>query len=254
MGGLIMGWPGLAAALFGQISALYLWILGHELLHRHAADGARLVKVHHRLVGPWPNQLSLWLTLVALPGFWLVRLLEVLAYPVLIRLLDFPRYRHSEWINLSRHKVQDLVGHDLVWCLYCDWMTGVWALGTEMLRNVESFWCPIQFPDETKNHSSSIDFPDAANGWIPPDASVAEAAELVDAMYRGGRRSWFGHPDRRIEGVSEPLWKRRLSVCDACDMADCMMKRLEPCERQARAKRIGLVCPEDRWPDPVAPL
>ena len=37
-----------------------------------------------------------------------------------------------------------VIGHALIWCLYCDWMTGVWSLGTEMLRNVESFWYPIR--------------------------------------------------------------------------------------------------------------
>ena len=47
-------------------------------------------------------------------------------------------------------KVEGLVGHDRIWCLYCDWMTGVWSLGTEMLRNVESFWCPLRFSSDAK--------------------------------------------------------------------------------------------------------
>ena len=49
---------------------------------------------------------------------------------------------------------------DLIWCLYCDWMTGVYAFGGEMLRNVESFWCPIRFYDGKKCENCKIDFPD----------------------------------------------------------------------------------------------
>lgn len=70
--------------------------------------------------------------------FWLVRVAEVTIYPLIARLVNFPRYPSSEWARVSRHKFCGLVGHDLIWCLYCDWMTGVWSLGSEMLRNVES--------------------------------------------------------------------------------------------------------------------
>jgi len=211
--GLIWGWLGVAAALAGQVVVLYGWIFAHELMHREAMKGPRLVKVHHRLVGPLRNQLSLMLTVVAVPVLWAVRLLQIVAYPLLVWLLDFPRYRQGEWVNLTRHKFRDLVGHDLVWCLYCDWMTGVWSLGSEMLRNVESFWCPIRFGDEKKNAHARTDFPDVAGEWVPADGTMAEAAALVEAKYGGGRRSWFGHPERDaiVEDVDEDAHRETLA-------------------------------------------
>ena len=112
-------------------------------------------------------------------------------------LLRFPRYDHADWVTFSRHKFRDLVGHDLVWCLYCDWMTGTWSLGTEMLRNVESFWCPIRFNSEKKCANCAIDFPDVFNGWVAADGSMADVATLVERMQtRVGVNAWFGHPSR----------------------------------------------------------
>ena len=119
---------------------------------------------------PLAESPGIWVTLIALPGFWMIRLMEILAYWPLVVLLGFPKYRQSEWINVSRQKFSGLVGHDLVWCLYCDWMTGVYSLGAEMLRNVESFWCPIRFYEGKKCENCQVDFPDIAQrldagGW-----------------------------------------------------------------------------------------
>jgi hypothetical protein len=50
-------------------------------------------------------------------------------------------------------------------------MTGLWALGSEMLRNIESFWCPIQFKDDVKNNNAVVVFPDIAT-WAPKDGSI----------------------------------------------------------------------------------
>ena len=76
-------------------------------------------------------------------------------------------------------------------------MTGVWALGSEMLRNIESFWCPIRFRDEAKNRNAGIDFPDVEK-WATADAGVEEAIKVFEEYYDGKRKnSWFGHPDRR---------------------------------------------------------
>jgi hypothetical protein len=99
-------------------------------------------------------------------------------------------------VNVSRHKFCGLVGHDLIWCLYCDWMTGVWSLGTEMLRNVESFWCPIRFDSEKKCANCAIDFPDVDGGWVPAGATIADAAATVERMYGSGQAGWFGHGSR----------------------------------------------------------
>ncbi len=74
VGGLVWGWIGVAGALLGQVVALYGWMLLHELVYRRMTRGARLVKVHHKLVGPWRNQLALGLTVVGVPVLWAVRL------------------------------------------------------------------------------------------------------------------------------------------------------------------------------------
>lgn len=194
---IIYGWVGLGGAIIGQMLGLVLWCWGHELTHRKAVKGPRIVAVLNRLVGRPRNHLALWVTSIAVPVFWVVRIGELIVYPPLIVLVRFPRYPMGEWVNVSRHKFDGLVGHDLIWCLYCDWMTGVWSLGSEMLRNVESFWCPIRFLDDKKCANCSVDFPDVMSKWVPADGSIGDVADLLSKEYEGrGRNSWFGHPER----------------------------------------------------------
>lgn len=199
--GALAGWPGFAGAVAGQVVVMVLWTAGHEMAHRDAVRGPRLVKVHHKLVGRWRNLAALWFSVLAFPFFWMVRLGQVLLYPPIRRLLGFPVYRHGDWVNVSRQKFGGLVGHDLIWCLYCDWMTGIYALGGEMLRNVESFWCPIRFYDGKKCDNCRVDFPDIDGGWVPADGTMADAERVLLDQYGDGRREWFGHPARlTIEG------------------------------------------------------
>jgi hypothetical protein len=86
-------------------------------------------------------------------------------------------------------------------------MTGVWSLGGEMLRNVESFWCPIRFDSSKKCENCKHDFPDVLNGWVAPDQTMAEVAARVEEKYPPGgidgkgTNPWFGHPARlTVEG------------------------------------------------------
>jgi hypothetical protein len=198
-GAIILGWRGFIGALLGELLAYYFWVLSHELIHRDAVRGPRIVKYINRTVGRWRNHLALWITVVAFPGFLFVRLLEVAVYPSLIWLLRFPRYDHAQWVNISRQKFGGLVGHDLIWCLYCDWMTGVYSLGAEMLRNVESFWCPIRFYDGKKCDNCKLDFPDIKAGWVPPDGTMAQVEHTLSTMYPAdgsADRTWFNHPVR----------------------------------------------------------
>ena len=190
------GWAGLAGSIVGQMAALYLWCFTHELMHKDAAGGPRIVKFIDRHVGRWRNHVALWSTLLALPVFWLIRFATAVVYWPLVWLLNFPRYKQAEWINVSRQKFGGLIGHDLVWCLYCDWMTGVYSLGAEMLRNVESFWCPIRYYDGKKCDNCKLDFPDIANGWVPADGTMADVEAVMQDKYGDGRREWFGHPAR----------------------------------------------------------
>lgn len=188
---------GLLAAVAGQVLTVCVWTVLHELAHREAAKGPRIVTTLNRHVGAWRNHSAVWWTALAVPVFFVVRVAEYVVYPPLTWLVKLPAYKGEEWVNVSRHKFRGLIGHDLIWCLYCDWMTGVWSLGTEMLRNVESFWCPIRFDTSKKCENCRVDFPDIDNGWIAADGDVAQAAALVDEKYsKQGPNAWFGHPVR----------------------------------------------------------
>jgi hypothetical protein len=76
-------------------------------------------------------------------------------------------------------------------------MTGVYSLGAEMLRNVESFWCPIRFYDGKKCENCKIDFPDLENGWVAIDGTMNDVEEVLKEKYNSPYRSWYGHPERK---------------------------------------------------------
>ncbi len=221
IGGIIAGWVyyhslvgagiGFVCGVMSQMIAVYIWQFAHELANMKHVRGPRIVKVLNKAVGRWRNHAALWVTTLAVPLFWAVRLGEIIIYPMLVRLVGLPKYKEAEWVNLSRHKFEGLVGHDLIWCLYCDWMTGLWSLGSEMLRNVESFWCPIRFHSEKKCANCAIDFPDIFDKWVPADKGMQEVADVLAAHYPPGGwkkppySSWFSHPARlTIEGEPAP--------------------------------------------------
>jgi hypothetical protein len=144
------------------------------------------------------NHAALLWMLWAVPLFSVVRFAEYWVYPVLVVLTRLPRYKSGEWVNISRHKMTGLVGHDLIWCLYCDWMTGVWSLGSEMLRNIEGFWCPIRFSNPDKCANCTLDFPDIDGGWVDGGKTAADAAKMHAEKYPApdGSNAWLGHPVR----------------------------------------------------------
>ncbi len=202
VGPIVGGWIGLAAAVCGQVLSVMIWTFLHGLAHPTARKGPRIVKVLNRLVGTWRNFAAVWVTAAVVPIFWLIRVAELVVWPFLVHLIRFPRYDHGEWVRVSRHKFDNLVGHDLIWCLYCDWMTGVWSLGSEMLRNVESFWCPIRFDLDKKCDNCKHDFPDVFNGWVNSDSDMAEVTRVLEEQYgEAAVNSWYGHPARlTVEG------------------------------------------------------
>jgi len=195
---------GLLAAIIAQVITVLVWCRLHELANRKAIQGPRLVSQINRAVGPARNLLAVWWTAWAVPIFAIARLGQYIVYPPLTWLVRLPKYRTAEWVNVSRHKFDGLVGHDLIWCLYCDWMTGVWSLGTEMLRNIESFWCPIRFRSDKKCENCTLDFPDIDGGWANQDGTMADVVKTHADHYPGpnGENGWFGHPTRvTIEGT-----------------------------------------------------
>lgn len=193
-GGWLRGWTGIAASVLAQLAFLHVFCLVHRAIR--GRKGRTLTDAQARLLGPLRNQLCLLIQTPAVLVFAQARLAETFLYPPVAWLGKLPTYKSSEWVNLSRHKYDGLIGYDLLWCWYCDWMTGVWALGSEMLRNIESFWCPIQFRDPKKNANASTDFPDVA-AWAPADGTMEDAVRAFEAHYDGkSPNSWWGHPDR----------------------------------------------------------
>ncbi len=200
--GVFAALAGLISAVLAQVLAVLVWVNVHEMLHRRAVRGPRIVSTLNAKFGALRNHAAVWITALCVPIFFIIRVAEYVVYPPLTRLVRLPRYDDAEWVNVSRQKFDGLVGHDLIWCLYCDWMTGVWSLGSEMLRNVESFWCPIRFHSDRKCENCRVDFPDVESTWIRADGTMQEVADLLDEKYAPGRdSSWHGHPARlTVEG------------------------------------------------------
>ncbi len=198
IGSLVSGLTGAGVAFIAELSVLWTWIVVHEFAHRDVKQKGQIFRTLSSIVGRWRNHLAVWITALAIPVFWIVRFAELIVYPPLTKLIGLPKYEAKDWVNVSRHKFEGLIGYDLIWCLYCDWMTGVWALGTEMLRNVESFWCPIRFYDNKKCANCQIDFPDIDGGWVAADGTMEDVAKVLQEKYDGKKdSSWFGHPCRQ---------------------------------------------------------
>jgi hypothetical protein len=197
LAGWLCGWTGVLGCVIGQLLAMEAFCFWHEKQAgpREASIGRTL----NRLTSPFDNNIALLATLPALPAFLLIRFSQLTTYPVLVRTVRLPPYNHAEWVSVSRQKFNGLVGHDLVWCLYCDWMTGIYALGGEMLRNLESFWCPIRFYPGKKCENCKLDFPDIPH-WVPADGTVADVEKKLVEKYEGRRwNSWWSHPDRKTD-------------------------------------------------------
>lgn len=191
------GFRGFLVALVAQLTALNIWALVHGMAYSESRKGPGIADFHNRRVGWLRNNIAVWSTVLVIPLFSLIRLAQVVVYPMLIWTVNFPRYNHGDWINVSRQKFSGLIGYDLIWCLYCDWMTGVYSLGAEMLRNVESFWCPIRFYEGKKCANCTLDFPDIAHGWVDADKDMQSVTQLlVDKYGKHEPASWFGHPGR----------------------------------------------------------
>lgn len=194
----LFGWPGLLGCVIGQFAGMQTFCFWDWW--RRGRKGPSICGALNRLVGPANNNIALIATLPALPAFLLIRFSQLTTYPILVRLIRLPPYNHADWVSVSRQKFGGLIGHDLVWCLYCDWMTGIYALGGEMLRNLESFWCPIRFYPGKKCENCKLDFPDVEK-WVPPDGSMADVEKKLLEKYEGRRwNSWWSHPDRKSDG------------------------------------------------------
>ncbi len=191
------GLKGLLGCFIGQLVMLSSFCNIHTMLNNYR--GPTIKHTLNQIVGPARNHLGLLISLLALPVLLSIRFGQIIIYPLLVWTLNFPKYKSGDWINVSRQKFDGLVGHDLIWCLYCDWMTGVYSFGGEMLRNVESFWCPIRFYDRKKCENCKIDFPDIKE-WVPQDGSMTDVVAMLSEKYPVKSKkpnSWFGHAERK---------------------------------------------------------
>jgi hypothetical protein len=194
---LLSGWTGLLGCILGQLGAMETFCFWHE--KKNPQRNGSIMRTLNGLTSPVANNIALLATLPALPAFILIRFSQLTTYPVLVNTIRLPPYKHAEWVSVSRQKFDGLVGHDLVWCLYCDWMTGIYALGGEMLRNLESFWCPIRFYPGKKCENCKLDFPDIPS-WVPPDGTMADVEKKLVEKYEGRKwNSWWGHADRKTD-------------------------------------------------------
>ncbi|MCL4209036.1 MAG: hypothetical protein HRU76_15380 [Phycisphaeraceae bacterium] len=210
VGAITHGWLGVAMSVGAQVGALWAWIILHEITHPAARKGPRIYRTLDGIVGRFRNHFGMWWTAWVVPVFWGVRFGQYFVYPVITWTTRLPKYRQGDWVNMSRQKFSGLVGYDLIWCLYCDWMTGVWSLGSEMLRNVESFWCPIRFYSEKKCENCKVDFPDVAGGWVAADGTMQDVTKVLQEQYGtiGPVKPWFGHPARLTIDGADPAPRR----------------------------------------------
>ena len=116
MGGFLDGWLGLLAALVAQLVFLHAFCFVHRALR--GKKGRTLTDAQGRILGPFRNQLCLMVQTPAIIVFVQVRVAEILIYPPIAWLGKLPTYKSSEWVNLSRHKYDGLIGYDLLWCWY----------------------------------------------------------------------------------------------------------------------------------------
>ncbi|MDA0771550.1 MAG: hypothetical protein O3C63_01270 [Cyanobacteria bacterium] len=193
------GKTGVLATVVAQVLMIYVFNFVHgQIIHKQKGDTVK--DALNKVVGPLRNHLGLFVSLGAVPVFLILRFGEIVLYAPLRWILGFPKYKEEEWINISRQKIDGLVGHDMTWCLYCDWMTGVYSYGAEMLRNVESFWCPLKFQNGKKCENCKIDFPDIEK-WAQADGTIQDLHDLVLEKYSSDMNEpnpWFGHESRSV--------------------------------------------------------
>ncbi|MBF2057430.1 MAG: hypothetical protein IGQ45_09450 [Cyanobacterium sp. T60_A2020_053] len=107
IGVIFQGWWGIAIALLAELSALWVWIILHELTHQVETKQ----KIHptlSRAVGAWRNHLAVWITALAIPIFWFIRFGEWIVYPPLTWLIKLPKYDAKDWVNVSRQKFKKI--------------------------------------------------------------------------------------------------------------------------------------------------
>lgn len=195
----IGGIPGLATVVASQILSLELFDFLHlRLAARRGIKSLEINSTIERRFGKWNNRICLWLTIPSIP-FFLMNRFGFRGYFIFEKLLGFSHFEDSDYITVSRQKIKNLVGADLVWCLYCDWMTGGWTLTTEILNEVESYWCPLQFADQGKCEKCAQFF--RTGHWASPGCTAEEISHVAGRTGGGkmtsGESAGLGRPEAK---------------------------------------------------------
>jgi hypothetical protein len=101
-------------------------------------------------------------------------------------------------VNVSRHKFSGLVGHDLIWCLYCDWMTGVWVAGDGNAPERRIVLVPHPLRQLQEMRSLLDRLPRCPARLGAGDANMADVTRVLEQQYPPTQlpRAWFGSPVR----------------------------------------------------------
>ena len=85
------GWAGRAS----RARSWRCWRGSHGTsgVHRDAVRGPTICRTLNRIVGAVPEPRGAVGHVLALPGFWIIRLQQISVYPLLVWLLGFPQYR-----------------------------------------------------------------------------------------------------------------------------------------------------------------
>ena len=91
---------GLFGCFIGQWIMLSFFCNIHTMLHSY--KGPTLKHTLNQIIGPTRNHLGLLFSLLALPILLVVRLGQIVIYPLLVWTLNFPKYNDGDWINVSQ--------------------------------------------------------------------------------------------------------------------------------------------------------
>ncbi len=94
------------SSVLAQLVTLLTWQTIHEIVHRDATKGPRIIKVLNKKFGPLRNLTAVYITGFAIPIFWFVRMAQLILYPPLVKLVHFPSLQFRRLDKCFAPKVQ----------------------------------------------------------------------------------------------------------------------------------------------------
>lgn len=184
LGLVIVGWHGLFAALLAQVVAVEGWAFGEGIALRRAGRRPRPSRFAEARVGRWRSRAGQWLVvLVLMPGLWMIRLGQVLIWPLVQKTLrqqvSVPADR---WVRVSRRQTAGVIGRDRLWAWFSEWALGIAATGVDMLGALEALWMPVRFRSAAKNRRLAAALPGLLTTWLRPSDLAGEPDEVTERL------------------------------------------------------------------------